>query len=143
MLGDRRQEITEHPDLKRSVAGGFIFNPVIVLIKLNVNVFHRIILACELYPFFHTVDEAGPEGILIGTADMQVSHVGIQVCLPLGVISIRIDPCADIIQLHLGCIPDVDAVDLDRKEQQQKGEQHVDGEDNKSGEGRKVAAFIL
>lgn len=52
---------------------------------------------------------------------MQVCHVGIQVGLPLGVEGIRIDPGADIIKLHLGCIADVDAVDLDGSEQEHKG----------------------
>lgn len=143
MLRNGRHKSAKYPDPEGGVTGGFVFNLVFILMEPEINIFHGIILACEPYPFFHAVDEAGPEGILPGAADMQVSHVGIQVCLPLGVISIRIDSCADIIQLHFGRIPDVDAVDLDRKEQQQEGEQHVDGEDNKNGEGGKVAAFIL
>lgn len=117
MLRNGRQKSAEHPDPEGGVTGGFVFDPVLILMKPEINIFHGIIFAREPYPFFHAVDEAGPEGILIGAADMQVSHVGIQVCLPLGVVSIRIDPGADIIQFHLCRIPDVDAVDLDRKEQ--------------------------
>ncbi len=73
---------------------------------------------------------------------MQVCHVGIQIGLPLGVEGIRIDPGADIIKLHLGCIADVDAVDLDGSEQEHEGQEHVDGQDHKNSEERKVPALI-
>lgn len=142
MLSDGRQDLTKHPDLKSGIAGGLIFNPVIVLIKLKVYIFHRIILICESYPFFHAVDETGPESILIGAADMQIGHIRIQIRLPLGVIGIRVDPGADIIQLHLCRIPDIDAVDRDGREQQQKGENHVDCEDDENSKEGEVTALV-
>lgn len=52
---------------------------------------------------------------------MQVCHVGIQVSFPLGVESIRVDPGTDVVQFHLGCIPDIDAVDFDGSEQEHEG----------------------
>lgn len=73
---------------------------------------------------------------------MQVCHIGIQVCLPLGVEGIRIDPGADIIKLHLGCIADVDAVDPDGSEQEHEGQEHVDGQDDEDSEKGKVPALI-
>lgn len=73
---------------------------------------------------------------------MQVCHVGIQVGLPLGVEGIRIDPGADIIKLHLCCIADVDAVDLDGSEQEHEGQEHVDGQDDEDSEKGKVPALI-
>lgn len=52
---------------------------------------------------------------------MQVCHVGIQVSFPLGVEGIRVDPGTDVVQFHLGCIPDIDAVDFDGSEQEHEG----------------------
>ena len=49
-----------------------------------------------------------PEGSITG------HHIiGVKVCFPLGVEGVRIDAGADIVQLHLGRIADVHAVDLD------------------------------
>ena len=73
---------------------------------------------------------------------MQVCHVGIQVGFPLGVEGVRIDPGTDVVQFHLGCIPDIDAVDLDGSEQEHEGQEHVDGQDDENSEKRKVPALI-
>ena len=73
---------------------------------------------------------------------MQVCHVGVKVCFPLGVERIRIDACADIVQLHFGCIADVHAVDLDGSKQQHEGHQHGDCEDDEDGKEGHIAPFI-
>ena len=73
---------------------------------------------------------------------MQVCHVGIQVGFPLGVEGVRIDPGTDVVQFHLGCIPDIDAVDLDGSEQEHEGQEHVDGQDDENSEKGKVPALI-
>lgn len=73
---------------------------------------------------------------------MQVCHVGVKVCFPLGVERIRIDACADIVQLHFGCIADVHAVDLDGSKQQHEGHQHDDCQNNKDGKEGHISPFI-
>lgn len=52
----------------------------------------------------------------------------------MGVKGICIDPGTHVIKLHLGCITDVDAVDLHGCIEQDEGQEHIDGEDNKDGE---------
>ena len=74
---------------------------------------------------------------------MQVIHVGVKVCLPLGMEGIRINAGADIVQLHLGRIADVHAVDPDGGEQQHEGKDHVDGEDDEDSEKRYIPAFLF
>ena len=49
----------------------------------------------------------------------------------MGVKGVRIDPSTHVIKLHLGCITDVDAVDLHGCKEQDEGQEHIDGEDNK------------
>ena len=67
---------------------------------------------------------------------MQVCHVGIQVGFPLGVEGVRIDPGTDVVQFHLGCIPDIDAADFDGSEQEHEGQ------DDENSENGKVPALI-
>ena len=74
---------------------------------------------------------------------MKVCHIGIQVCLPLGMEGIRIDSCADIIQLHFSCITDIDAVDFDGGKQQQEGEQHIYSQYDEYGEIGQFPTFIF
>jgi len=85
--------------------------------------------------------ESGPKAPLVGGAKGQVIHVGIQVGFPLGVEGVRIDPCAHIVEFHLGCVPDVDAVDPHGNIQKQKAKDHVDGQDYEDGVIGKVAPF--
>lgn len=102
--------------------------------ELQADVAYSVVVIAQLNPLLQSTYEPGPQRILVGGAKMEVSHVGIQVCLPLGVEGICIDSGTDVIQLHFRCIADVDAVDLDRGEQQQEGKQHVHGQYDEDGE---------
>ncbi len=120
MLRDGREQFPEHADLKNGITGHHIFDLVGILVELQADVLHPVIFIGKPYPFFHPVYEAGPQSLLVGGTQVQVRHVGVKVRLPLGMEGIRIDAGADIVQLHLGCIADVHAVDLDGSEQQQE-----------------------
>ena len=61
----------------------------------------------------------------------------------MGVKGVRIDPSTHVIKLHLGCITDVDAVDLHGCKEQDEGQEHIDGEDNKDGEKRHISSFTF
>lgn len=69
---------------------------------------------------------------MVGGAKGKVVHVGIQVGFPLGVEGVRIDPCAHVVEFHLGGVPDVDAVDPNGSVHEQKTEDHVDGKDHEN-----------
>ena len=56
---------------------------------------------------------------------------------------ICIDSGTHVIKLHLGCITNVDAVDLHGCIEQDEGQEHIDGEDKKDGEKRHIPAFIF
>lgn len=68
MLRNGREQFPEHMDLENSITGHHIFNLVGILVELQVDVLHPVILIGKLYPLLHTVDEACTEGILIGGA---------------------------------------------------------------------------
>ena len=142
MLRDGREPFPEHADLKNGITGHHIFNLVGILVELQADVLYPVIFVGKLYPFPHAVYESCPQCFLVGGAQVQVSHVGAKVCLPLGMEGIRIDAGADIVQLHLGRIADVHAVDLDGSEQQHEGQDHVDGKDDEDGEEGHVPAFV-
>ena len=143
MLRDGREQLPEHLYPEGGVTGHHIFDLAGILVELQADVLHRVIFVGKLYPLLHPIYEAGTQGFLVGGAQVQVSHVGVKVCLPLGMEGIRIDAGADIVQLHLCRIADVHAVDLDGSEQQHESQDHVDGKDDEDGEKGHVPAFIL
>ena len=120
MLRNGREQFPEHADLKNGITGHHIFDLVGILVELQADVLYPVVFIGKLYPFLHPVYETCPQSLLVGGTQVQVSHVGVKVRLPLGMEGIRIDAGADIVQLHLGCIADVHAVDLDGSEQQQE-----------------------
>ena len=121
MLRDGREQVPEHPDPEGRVAVHHIFDPVGMLAELQADVPNRVVVAGEPYPLLHPADEACAQGILVGGAQVQVGHIGAEVRFPLGVEGVRIDPGTDVVQFHLGCIPDIDAVDFDGSEQEHEG----------------------
>lgn len=66
MLRNGWEQVPEHPDPESGITGHHIFNLVGILVELQVNVVHRIVVIGQLYSFFHAQDEAGPQCFLIG-----------------------------------------------------------------------------
>ena len=55
-------------DLENSIAGHHILNLVRILVELEADVLNPVIFIGKLYPFFHPIDKACTQGILIGGA---------------------------------------------------------------------------
>ena len=68
MLRNGWKQFSEHMDLENSVAGYHILNLVGILVELEADVLHPVIFIGKLYPFFHPIDKACTQGILIGGA---------------------------------------------------------------------------
>ena len=68
MLRNGWEQVPEHPDPESGITGHHIFNLVGILVELQVNVVHRIVVIGQLYSFFYAQDEAGPQCFLIGGA---------------------------------------------------------------------------
>ncbi len=142
MLRDGREQVPEHPDPEGRVAVHHIFDPVGMLAELQADVPNRVVVAGEPYPLLHPADEACAQGILVGGAQVQVGHIGAEVRFPLGVEGVRIDAGADVVQLHLGRVADVHAVDLHGSVQEQERHQRDGRQDDEEREEGHVPAFV-
>ena len=67
---------------------------------------------------------------------------GLTINIETDLLAISVTKMLDHYKFHLGCIADVDAVDSDGSEQEHTGQEHVDGQDHKNSEERKVPALI-
>ena len=142
VLRDGREQVPEHPDPEGRVAVHHIFDPVGMLAELQADVPNRVVVAGEPYPLLHPADEACAQGILVGGAQVQVGHIGAEVRFPLGVEGVRIDAGADVVQLHLGRVADVHAVDLHGSVQEQERHQRDGRQDDEEREEGHVPAFV-
>ena len=112
MLCDRRKGISKRMDGKIRITGNDIFNFIRMLAKFQLDIAYCVILSGKGDTFFHAVDKASLESLLVSCAQVKVGHVGIQVGLPLGMEGICVNSGADIVEFHFCRISDIDAVNL-------------------------------
>lgn len=79
----RREAVTKHlyPEFKVTVE--LILDFTFILLERQGDAVYGIIVCPQGNAFVKAFHESGPERFLIGRAEMQVSHIGIQVCFPL------------------------------------------------------------
>lgn len=68
MLGNGRKQFPKHPYPEGGIAGHYIFNLVGILVELQADVAYGVIVIAQFNPFLQSVDESGPQRILIGGA---------------------------------------------------------------------------
>ena len=68
MLRNGREQFPEHMDLENSVAVHHILKIFVIVVELEEDVLQPLIFIGKLYPFFHPIDEACTQGILVGGA---------------------------------------------------------------------------
>ena len=136
MLDNGWEQSPEHPYLEAHIAGDHIFDLSGILVELQVDVADSIDVVGKGNPFGHPVHESGFQRVLVCGTQVDVRHIRVQVCFPLGVEGIRIDPRTHVIQLHLCRIPYVHAVDLDRCIKEQETKDHVDCQYDEYGKKR-------
>ena len=134
--------MAEHVDIELHVAGEYILHSVACHMEREADIPYLVVirgkgdLAGE--PVCHHVLQHG--GIV--SAGVEGIQVFAEVGLPLGTVGVRIDAGAQIVQLHLCAIADVDAGDTDGGIQQQEGDQHHDPHHKKTGKDRNIPTVI-
>ena len=134
--------VAEHVDIELDIAGEYILHPVACYMECKVDVPYPVVirgkgdLVCE--SVCHHVFQHG--GII--AAGVEGIQVFAEIGLPLGTVGVRIDAGAQVVQLHLCAIADVDAGDADGGIQQQEGNQHHDPHHKKAGKDRNIPAVI-
>ncbi len=75
-------------------------------------------------------------------AGVKSIQVFAEIGFPLGTVGIRIDAGAQVVQLHLGAVADVDAGNPDGGVEQQESYQHNDTHHKETGENGNIPAVI-
>ena len=96
-LCNRWEGPSKHMDFELGFTVKNVFNFVVILVKIQPYVPKGIIVILHINPILQAVDEVRAERFLIGMAQMQILHVGLQICFTLGMERIGIDPGADIV----------------------------------------------
>lgn len=96
-LCNRWKGPAKHMDSELGLTVKNVFNFVVILVKIQPYVPEGIIVILHINPILQAVDEVRAECFLIGMAQMQILHVGLQIRLTLGMERIGIDPGADIV----------------------------------------------
>ncbi len=117
--GYGRVGLSKHPDIKFHIAAEYIFYPVILKVKLQADVFHTVILCRKGNFACQAIRHCLRQHLRVIAGGIQRSKILRKIDLPLRPVSIRIDTAAQVVELQLGAIADIDTGDLHRCVQQQ------------------------
>lgn len=133
----------EHTDEEFGIAGKGVFHAAAGDTEPEPDVPDGIVIRGEgnlvRQPVRHGLFQHG----YIAAVGIEGVQVFAEVCLPLGAEGVCIDACAQVVQLHLRTVPDVDAGDADGSVQQQEGDYHYYAYDKKAGVDGDVASLVM
>ena len=124
MPGDGRVLAPEHADVELGITGEDVLHPAVCHMEPQVYVPDGVIIRGEGELVRQPVSQGAFQHGYIIAAGVEGIQVFAEVGLPLGAEGIRIDACAQVVQLHLRAVPDVDAGDADGGVQQKEGDKH-------------------
>lgn len=142
MPGNGGIGVTEHINIELGITGKDVFHPVAVHMEGQADISNPVILCLEGDFIGKPVRNGLLQHLYIVGAGVKRTQILAEICFSLGAVSIRIDAGAQIVQLHLGAVPDIDAGDPDGGVEQQESYQHNDTHYKETGENRNITAVI-
>lgn len=141
--GDSRVLVPEHADVKLCVTGENILQSAVDHMEPEMDVPDGIVICGEGELVCQPVCYGAFQHGGIAVAGIEGVQVFAEVGLPLGAEGVRIDAGAQVVQLHLCAVPDVDAGGADGGVQQQEGDYHHYTYDKKAGVDGDVASLVM
>ena len=109
-LRDDRILPAKHEDIKLCVTAEHIFNPVAHHGKVKTDIPDMVIVGGQgdfaVQSILHTLLQTSG----IGCTLVKCLQIFAKIAFPLGAVGIRIDGCAQVVQLHLRAVADIDAI---------------------------------
>lgn len=139
---DGRIGVAEHKDIEFGITGKDIFHPVTVHMESQTDIPDLVILCLEGDFVGKPVRNCLFQHLHIAGTGIKRIQVFAEIRFPLGTVSVSIDAGTQVVQLHLGAVPDIDAGNPDGGIKEQEGYQHNNTCNKETGKIRNIPALI-
>lgn len=134
--------VAEHINIELGITGKDIFHPVAVHMEGEADISDPVIFRLERDFVGKPVRDCLLQHLhIIGTGVKRI-QVFAEIGFPLGAVGIRVNAGAQVVQLHLGAVSDVDAGDPDGGVEQQESHQHGYAHHEETGKDGNIPAVI-